>query len=319
MLQPLTPARLGPAEFPVYDFDGFEEAVSSSFVPLRVFTAQRKRFRGGLRTTEAEGLAFSEVIADAHEVHRSAELISQGGNGYFKLSLMLSGTSLLVQDGREAVLDAGDIAIYDTGRPYTLEFGEEFRNLVVMLPKHVLDLPEELVAEITATHLPRHTPLGTIVSQTFPHLPHAILGSPAITRHQLARTTAELVSALLTTTLGSDRIEKDPRHVMVRRVREYIADHLQDPDLGPASIAAAHFLSTRRLHGLFQGEATTIAALIREQRLERCRVDLLNPALADLPVSAIATRWGFTDAAHFSRSFRARYGASPRELRTGRR
>ena len=36
---------------------------------------------------------------------------------------------------------------------------------------------------------------------------------------------------------------------------------------------------------------------------ERCRRDLVNPALADRPVAAIASRWGFVDAAHFSRVF----------------
>lgn len=307
-----------PAGFSVYDFDGFEAAVSSSFVPLRVTAEHRRRFRGGLRTTEVENLAFSEVVADAHRVDRSAELISRGGRGFFKLSFMLSGSSLLVQDGREVQLRAGDVAIYDTARPYTLAFGDEFRNLVVMVPKPLLDVPPELVAEITATRLPRDTPMGMIVAQTIPHIPGAMLGSPAIMRHRLARTTVELLSAHIAATLGEERIEKDPKRVMVRRIKEYIEDRLQDPALSPASIAAAHFLSTRRMHGLFQGEDTTIAAHIREQRLERCRVDLLNPAFADLPVSAISAKWGFTDSAHFSRSFRSQFGRSPRELRSER-
>ena len=310
------PAR--PARFPVYDFSGFEAAVSSSFVPLRVSAERRESFHGMLRTTEVERLAFAEIGANAHEVHRSPELISKGGNDYFKLSIMLGGTSLLVQDGREVALRAGDIAIYDTGRPYSLIFDDDFRNLVVLIPKDVLDLPQELVAEITASRLPRDTPMGTIVAQTLPHVPGAIAGSPAILQHQLARTTVELISALLTSTLGADRIEQSPRHVMVRRIRDYIVDHLQDPELGPTSIAAAHFISTRRMHGMFQGEDTTIAAFIREQRLEKCRVDLLNPAFADRPVSAIAARWGFTDAAHFSRTFKAQYGVSPREVRNSR-
>jgi hypothetical protein len=49
--------------------------------------------------------------------------------------------------------------------------------------------------------------------------------------------------------------------------------------------------------------------------LERCRRDLLDPSLGDVPVSAIAARWGLTNAAHFSRAFRAAYGASPVEYR----
>ena len=45
------------------------------------------------------------------------------------------------------------------------------------------------------------------------------------------------------------------------------------------------------------------------------RRDLCDPALAARTISEIAFGWGFNDAAHFSRAFRARFGAAPRELR----
>jgi AraC-like DNA-binding protein len=41
----------------------------------------------------------------------------------------------------------------------------------------------------------------------------------------------------------------------------------------------------------------------------------MNPALAGLPVSAIARRWGFFYPAHFSRVFRKVYGVPPTEYR----
>jgi len=37
--------------------------------------------------------------------------------------------------------------------------------------------------------------------------------------------------------------------------------------------------------------------------------------LADRPVAAIAARWGFVDAAHFSRAFKTAFGISPSEYR----
>ena len=49
------------------------------------------------------------------------------------------------------------------------------------------------------------------------------------------------------------------------------------------------------------------------RRLARAREDLTD---SDLPVSTIAHRWGFSDPSHFTRSFKARYGSSPREYRT---
>ena len=62
-------------------------------------------------------------------------------------------------------------------------------------------------------------------------------------------------------------------------------------------------------------EMSSLAAAERRARLERCRRDLADPALAGETILAIATRWGLHDRAHFSRLFRAAYGCSPREYR----
>ena len=297
------------------DFDAFDAAITSSFVPLAVTASPAVRFAGRLRSADADRIVFSEVTASAHEVHRSPALIERGGCGYFKLSVMLSGTGILVQDQREVTLSVGDVAIYDTGRPYSLAFDDEFRNFVVMLPKELIDVPPELVGELTATHLARESALGAIVAHTLPNMPAAIANAPGFVRHQLAQTTADLVTTLLSSSLGQERLDQDPRQALIRKIRAYIAEHLHAPDLGPDRVAAAHFVSPRRLHGLFQGEDTTVAAYIRTLRLERCHADLMNPAYADRSVSAIASRWCFMDAAHFSRTFRSHFGVSPRDLR----
>lgn len=58
-----------------------------------------------------------------------------------------------------------------------------------------------------------------------------------------------------------------------------------------------------------------MAGWIRERRLERCRRDLLDPALAARPVGAVAARWGLVEPASFSRAFRAAYGLPPAAYR----
>jgi methylphosphotriester-DNA--protein-cysteine methyltransferase len=77
-------------------------------------------------------------------------------------------------------------------------------------------------------------------------------------------------------------------------------------------LAPAGAVSSR----LFETERATPADWIRRRRLERCRRDLLDPALWHTPVSTIAARWGFASPAHFSRAFRAAHGLPPTEYRT---
>ncbi|WP_346173743.1 helix-turn-helix domain-containing protein [Streptomyces cuspidosporus] len=53
---------------------------------------------------------------------------------------------------------------------------------------------------------------------------------------------------------------------------------------------------------------------MRHRRLERCRLDLVDPLLNARPIQAIAELWGFHNP-HFSRLFSATYGIPPRDYR----
>ncbi|WP_083773664.1 helix-turn-helix domain-containing protein [Paenarthrobacter aurescens] len=55
--------------------------------------------------------------------------------------------------------------------------------------------------------------------------------------------------------------------------------------------------------------------MLRRQRLEKCRADLVDPLLQTRPVSAVGMHWGFTDASSFSRAFKNAFGHSPSEYR----
>lgn len=113
--------------------------------------------------------------------------------------------------------------------------------------------------------------------------------------------------------LGHEYVEYNA--VALRSVQHFIDQHLADAELTPAGIAAAQHMSVRSLQRLFARHKLTVAGWVRAQRLARCRSDLADPRLCQLPVQHIAARWGFTAAAHFSRSFRAAYGITPNEFR----
>jgi AraC-like DNA-binding protein len=81
------------------------------------------------------------------------------------------------------------------------------------------------------------------------------------------------------------------------------------------SVARVEGLSTRYLQKLFKVSATSFSEYLRERRLERCKLDLANRALNHFTISALCFRWGFGDAANFSRAFTARYGVSPKAYR----
>jgi AraC-like DNA-binding protein len=85
-----------------------------------------------------------------------------------------------------------------------------------------------------------------------------------------------------------------------------------------ASVVTQLRLLPSTLHRAWAGEACSIAEWIWAQRLDAPRRDLCDPKMAARSVSEIAFAWGFNDAAHSSRAFRARFACSAQELRTGR-
>jgi AraC-like DNA-binding protein len=293
----------------------FRSAVSDSFVPLHVSGEGKDPFRGMIRGAAVDEVHVTDVRATRHVVERTPELIARGDRSYFKVSLMLAGTGLLIQDDREAVLTPGDLAVYDTDRPYSLVFDEDFRTMVVMFPKHLLSLPPEMVGRLTAVRISGQEGLGGMVVPYLRQLATNLDQLAGATGARLAHSALDLVSTVFTRELGLDEAAGDPHRALMQRIRGHIDRHLASTDLGPASIAAAHFISTRHLHGLFQEQGTTVSTWIRTRRLEQCRRDLLDPMLGDRPVAAIAARWGFVDAAHFSRAFKTAYGVSPSEYR----
>jgi AraC family transcriptional regulator, positive regulator of tynA and feaB len=119
-----------------------------------------------------------------------------------------------------------------------------------------------------------------------------------------------LLRAAVEPALPSDR--SATRAAMRAEVARYVRSHLKDPDPGPATIARAYAMSVRTLHALFEDVDESVAALVRAERLARCEEDLRRPNGGS--VTDIAFRWGFCDAAHFSRVFKREFGA-PSEVR----
>lgn len=299
------------------DFQAWRKIISESFVPLVVQAYDQNEFKARIRSKAVGGISISLIEAKSHTVERTPSLISNADRHYFKLSLQLSGTGIFVQDNREATLLPGDMAIYGTDRPYTLAFSGDFKCLVFMLPQSYLDLPKDVIGRLTATKISGESGLAKIIG---PFLTQLAVKMDEITGHSGVRVmnnAVDIVTTLLHSELDHAHIDvtQGRRATMLQEIRAYIDDHLGDCTLDPNGIAAANYISTRHLHGIFKEEGVTVSAWIRSRRLEHCRRDILDPLFISKPISWIAYRWGFVDASHFSRLFRATYGEAPTDLR----
>ncbi len=303
---------------PLLGFSAYRAAVSQSVVPLDVHTDRPDDFTGHLDSGGSGDIHVFHIRADEHAVHRSHSLIARGSSKYYKFSLLLEGDGLIVQEGRETALRAGDMAIYDTDRPYSLVFADTVRMGIVMFPKELIELPAEAVRELTARRFRGDDGIGAMVR---PYLTQLVAQSEGLDGHlarRLARSAVDLVGTLLEEH-AAERPSTGGHEAIMRRVLDYIDDHLSSPDLCPAEIASAHYISVRHLHALFNTHGTSVSTTIRTRRLERTYDELVNPSYGDRSVTTIALANGFVDPAHFSRTFRAHYGMPPSAVRPAHR
>jgi AraC-like DNA-binding protein len=108
------------------------------------------------------------------------------------------------------------------------------------------------------------------------------------------------------------------RSALLYRLKSYILMHLRSPELSLADAAAALGVSTRYVSDLMAAEQLLFRSYVLAQRLDNCKCDLSDPAHATMRVGDIAFAWGFSDLGHFSRTFKERFGVSPREWRAHR-
>lgn len=111
------------------------------------------------------------------------------------------------------------------------------------------------------------------------------------------------------------RRDETVRETVRTRIQSFVQRNIHDPDLTIERIAERLGCTKRYLHKVFSNEGQTLSQYIWAQRLERCRSELGRPEMAAKSITEIAFNGGFSDTAHFSRSFRSRFGQAPRAYR----
>lgn len=279
--------------------------------PFRSAVLQRRFDLGG-----AAGASFIDVASEGQAAVRSPRQIARATEAWLMLGLQTHGPGLFRQGGEATMLAPGDMVLFDSTRPYSFQFDRPFRQLVLKLPHALLaprlPRPERWLGRRVAAA----SPMGQVLASHLVAVSAAIERVEPALRGALIERTADLVGlAFAEAARAHVGAATTPQSAVVARAKRLIDLRLGDPALAPGTIAAALGISPSYLHRLFQAAGDSVGRHIRARRLERCRDDLADPLRAGESVTEIALRWGFNDMPHFSRAFRARFGASPRAWR----
>jgi acetamidase/formamidase/AraC-like DNA-binding protein len=258
-----------------------------------------------------DGVVCAKVSAAPQELVS----VARDDVGAVWLVLLLEGRGMLIRPGDALTLAPGDIAIGHVATQARIALESHFRALFVKFPGAVLARRMVLRPTAYLGILPGSAEIGPVMA--------ALLNSIAQTLEKLSPemmrllegTLAEFLVAALANASSTLTSASANQTLMLQRICQDIETRLSDPDLTLPGIAEEHGLSPRYLQKLFEAAGDNFGHFLRRRRLERARADMLNPIYAQLSISEIGFRWGFNDAAHFSRAFRQHFGATPRALR----
>ncbi len=296
----------------------WREVVCRTFIQLEVTQAVPNRFRGMVETEQAGPVQVTRIRTDPMTAIRTRAHLQAAEEELCLVAVQLQGRTVGQQGGRIASLCGGELALFDSTRPYGVDFqGPKFDHLVVQFPRHLLADRGVAIEHATARTVSNRSTLGRIAFPFIISMARSAGTMAPETREQLGEMLLDVLARALHSREAASTQPRD-RERILESVRLYAHAHLSDPNLNPVKAADAVNVSPRQLHRLFAAEGTSFCRWVRSERLRRCYDDLSAADLTTTSIGTIGRRWGFRDLPTLSKAFRAEYGLSPRNYRKDR-
>ncbi len=290
-------------------------AMCRTFVELDITPNIDGPIRGAIRTRQFGPLRATRIVTDPMTAARTRNNLATSREDRFLVALQLRGHTFGSQDGREVSLGAGEFALFDSARPYTVDFqGDGFDHLVFHIPRDALTRTGVDGRRDTARVFGSGSRSDQLVANYLLNLSRLDETVSDADRIAYGAMAVELLGASLRPAAEfADTI--DPLE-LAARMKTFARSQISSPSLSPTIVSEIHGISVRQLHRIFALTDSSFGAWLREQRLTRCFADLQNPDLAHLTIAQVSARYGIVDPAVFSRTFRRRFGLSPSEVRS---
>jgi len=290
------------------------DAVCSLYCDLECEPPPGGNISGSVEFRGIGDLTFTWVRSNGLAIRRTAERIRAGREDtHLMVLLPRKGSFVLHQGGRETSVQRGDFVFHDCARPYELRFGAPDHALYALrMPRNLLARHVRNLDDLTAITVARQAGAGALLLAMVETL-HRDLATlhPSSAVGVCEGITSIVAAGLRSLPSANLQAPTNLAAYHLARIKAYVHEHLGDPHLSAASIAAAIGLSADHVSRLFRAEPVSLSRFVWQQRLEACRRDLADVRLARRNISEIAFSWGFSDAAHFSRTFMRQNALSP--------
>ncbi len=262
---------------------------------------------GALTLTDASSIKGSTRLI------RGPEEIRKDPRDHFMLFLVTDGEIGVVQSGREARAQTGDLFLYEQASPFSLEFEQRYHTIMLNIPRPLLESRVPRARTFTARRIAGSSNVGALVGTIIRQLVEFDEQTKIEVADRIATGTLDIVAAAIDAEAADEAFTDSGQHRLLARVEAYLSANLHDSRLDIETIASALCISPRTLNRIFAAQGTTPIRWLWQQRLA-----LSYKALAEgrsTNVTDAALSFGFSDVSHFSRAFKTAFGKSPHTLK----
>ena len=277
----------------------------------------RSLFIGSISTFSRGGLPLASLRTNAGLIKRPKARADHDDDQHCFLVSQRSGYSQITQNGQSFQLAPGELLLMDSvGSIDITPFG--------LIEHASLSLSR---AEVCKQFGNQPKTFGKISSSKACGRMLHVLMDQLCKGSEGAEDEVEALQCAFVSLLGSAlEQDDDPREDVAalqgNNLRSYVQkiidESLSQPGLSPVGLASRLNISVRHLYRLFEEQDDSVCRYIQRARLKRSADDLINPFLRSESITSIAYKWGFTDSAHFSRSFKKQFEQSPKAFRSSR-
>lgn len=274
----------------------------------------RLTFQAEIRAARFGKLDLVEFSNSPMQVSHTFAHVDRTSPGMAFLCLQLSGSVLIVQNGREVALDAGTLMLLEPLLPYDATFSRGSKTLLIKAPRRELRARVGGSRELTGRRVTAERIDDGLALAAAAKLPSLVGRTAAVTEEVVGNHVLDLIGFAIARTIGKapGRVS-NPRALLLGQIRSVVEANLTDPKLDGQKVAGIVGISLRYANALLAEQDTSLHRLIMARRLSRCRFALEDPNQGHRTIAEIAQGWGFTDMTHFGRCFKAAYGLAPRD------
>ncbi|MCE3028108.1 transcriptional regulator FeaR [Salinicola sp. DM10] len=273
----------------------------------------RRSFQGSVSRRANGGIDIANIVTNAEKI-TNGHTQRHDEDRFCFLIVQKQGHATLVQNDTSITLRPGEMALMDSVTtceilPHGLiehdslhlsrsDVARRFGDASIPFMKIAADCASSQILQLIVNRMVTE-PLAAAEERERGVLESLVALLPAIHQHQ---------------TMSASFLERADDTLFLC-VQQFIDQHLHEEGISPERLASVFHMSVRQLYRLFEQHGETVCRYVQRRRLARCAEELASPAQSRRTITQIAYKWGFTDSAHFSRSFKREFSRSPREYR----